>query len=221
MRSLFDPLVPAGIAVAATRAEVETALFPEEELAVSLAVEGRRREFATGRACARDALALLGLPSQPIGVGTTGAPRWPDGVVGSITHCRGCRAAAVGWAGDFAAIGIDAEPNQRLTGEALRAISLPVEFERVRQLQWEAPGVCWDRLLFSAKEAVYKVWSPLTGAKLGFEDAAIAFDPDGGFSARLRKAWPGGGPTVLRGRWSTGGGLVATAIAFPVPDCPG
>ncbi len=220
MRSLLDPLVPAGVAVVATRTEVEAALFPEEELAVSRAVEVRRREFTTGRACAREALARLDLPPQAIGVGAAGAPRWPDGVVGSITHCRGCRGAAVGRAEDFAAIGIDAEPDQSLSGGTLRAISLPVERERVRQLRWQAPGVSWDRLLFSAKESVYKVWSPLTGTKLGFGDAEIAFDPTAGsFLVRLRMAWPAGGPPVLRGRWSAGGGLVATAIALPTPGC--
>ena len=129
MRSLFDPLLPPGIAVAATRVEIEATLFPEEEIAVSRAVEGRRREFATGRACARQALAQLGLPPRPIGVATTGAPRWPEGVVGSITHCHCCRAAAVGWETDFGAVGIDAEPNHRLPGGTLRAISLPIELE--------------------------------------------------------------------------------------------
>jgi 4'-phosphopantetheinyl transferase EntD len=222
MQSLFDPLLPIGTAVVATRAEVETGLFPDEELAVSRAVEGRRREFTTGRACAREALARLGLARTSVPVGEAGAPRWPQGAVGSITHCHGCRAAAVGRAEDFAAIGIDAEPNQRLSGEALRAIALPVELERVRQLQWQAPGVCWDRLLFSAKESVYKVWFPLTESKLGFEDAEIVFAlKAGSFFARLRRPGPasGGGPPVLRGRWSVDGGLVATAIALPVPAC--
>jgi 4'-phosphopantetheinyl transferase EntD len=221
MRSLFDPLLPVEVAVVTAWTEVETALFPEEELAVSRAVEGRRREFATGRACAREALVRLNLPPQAIGVRDTGAPRWPDGVVGSLTHCRGLRAAAVARAADFGAIGIDGEPNQALSAEALRAIGLPVELERVRQLRWQAPGICWDRLLFSAKESVYKVWSPLTGAKLGFEDAEIAFDPSAGsFFARLRKpgSAKGGVPPVLRGRWAAGGGLVATAIALPAPD---
>jgi 4'-phosphopantetheinyl transferase EntD len=218
VRSLFDPLRPAGVCLVASRAEIEAALFPDEELAIEGAVEGRRREFTTGRACAREALARLGLQPRAIGVGAAGAPRWPDGVVGSITHCCGCRAVAVGWAADFDAIGIDAEPSQRLPTGTLRAIALPVELERVRHLQRQEPGICWDRLLFSAKESVYKVWSPLAGAKLGFEEAEIAFDLEAGrFSARLRKAWPAGGPPILRGRWSAGGGLVATAIVLPTP----
>jgi 4'-phosphopantetheinyl transferase EntD len=217
----LELLVPADVAVVASRTDVEAPLFPVEEAALCQAVATRRREFTTGRACAREALARLGLAPESIPVGEAGAPRWPEGVVGSITHCRGCRAAAVGRTADFAAIGIDAEPNRRLPAGTLRAIALPVELERVRQLQWQAPGICWDRLLFSAKESVYKVWFPLAGARLGFEDAEVAFEPSARrFSVRLRKPFParGGGPSSLWGRWSAEGGLVVTAIVLPTPD---
>ncbi len=138
--------------------------------------------------------------------------------MGSITHCLGFRAAAVGRVADFAAIGIDAEPNQRLPAGTLAAIALPVERERVRQLLRDAPGTCWDRLLFSVKESIYKAWFPLTRAKLGFEDADVAFDPQAGsFSARLRVPGPtpAEGQPVLSGRWSLGGGILATAIVLP------
>jgi 4'-phosphopantetheinyl transferase EntD len=217
-RSPLDLLVPKGVAVAVARAEVEVPLFPEEETALRRAVEGRRREFRTGRACAREALARLGLELQAIPAGADGSPRWPPGVVGSITHCRGCRAAAVGRATDFDAIGMDAEPHQRLPGGVLRAVALPVELERVGWLLRKAPGPPWDRLLFVVKEATYKAWFPLTGTKLGFEDAEVAFDPAGStFSVGLRVPCPERGEErpVLRGRWGTGGGIVAAAIALP------
>jgi len=42
-----------------------------------------------------------------------------------------------------------------------------------------APGVCWDRLLFSAKESAYKAWFPLTGRPLRFHDAAVTLGQDG------------------------------------------
>ena len=63
-------------------------LFPAEEAVIADAVDRRRREFATARACARAALAKLGVPAAPIVPGSRGAPQWPPGVVGSITHCR-------------------------------------------------------------------------------------------------------------------------------------
>ena len=46
--------------------------------------------------------------------------------------------------------------------------------------------VHWDRVLFSAKESIYKAWFPLTGRWLGFEEASLSIDPAAGtFAARL------------------------------------
>lgn len=46
--------------------------------------------------------------SHPVLTGEGGAPAWPDGVVGSMTHCDGYRAAAVANAGEVRGVGIDA-----------------------------------------------------------------------------------------------------------------
>jgi len=214
---LLAGLLPRGISVAETRAEIEAPLFCEEERALRFAVEGRRREFVTGRACAREALAQLGLPARAVPADASRAPCWPTGVVGSITHCSGYRAAAVGRAVDFDAVGVDAEPNLRLPGGVLEAIALPVERERVAQLLRDAAGPCWDRLLFSVKEAVFKAWFPMTGTKLDFRDAEIGFETSGRFSVRLRAPHraPGGDSPGLSGRWGVANGLLATAIALP------
>jgi hypothetical protein len=71
-------------------------LFPEEEKIIAHAVEARRREFATVRVCARACLARLGYAQVPILPGVGGTPTWPAGVQGSMTHCAGYAAAAVG-----------------------------------------------------------------------------------------------------------------------------
>lgn len=63
-------------------------LCPEEAAAVACSVEKRRREFAAVRVCARSAMTALGLPPQSVLPGERGAPRWPDGFVGSMTHCE-------------------------------------------------------------------------------------------------------------------------------------
>src|SRR5437868_12446432 len=107
---MIERIVTAGVATSAVYDDPPGAvLFPEEEPAVAKAVDKRRREFTTVRWCAREALAGLGMPPVPIMRGEKGAPRWPDGVVGSMTHCDGYRAAAVAKARDIAALGIDAE----------------------------------------------------------------------------------------------------------------
>ena len=109
-------------------------LFPAEEALIARAVQKRRSEFATGRRCARDALGALGLAPAPILPGQGGAPQWPSGVVGSITHCAGYRAAAVARASEVITIGLDAEPAQPLPGEVLGLVALPDERDRLRDL---------------------------------------------------------------------------------------
>ncbi len=194
------------------------ALFPAEEALLPRAVDKRRLEFATGRDCAHRALAALGVVPAPILRGERGAPLWPAGVVGSITHCAGYRAAAVARASDVLSIGLDAEPAEALPDGVLERISLPAERTRLRDLTAAAPGICWDRLLFSAKETTYKAWSPLTGRWLGFEDADITIRAaDGTFEARLLvPATLCGSPLAgFAGRWLASDGLILTAIVLP------
>ncbi|MFG2908740.1 4'-phosphopantetheinyl transferase [Kitasatospora sp. NPDC048286] len=194
----------------------EARLEPEEEAIIARAVDKRRREFTTVRHCARAALTRLGVPYQPLVPGLRGAPSWPDGVVGSLTHCDGFRAAAVARAGTLASVGIDAEPALPLPEGVQEAIALPVEQQRLAKLAAEHPGVPWDRILFSAKESVYKAWFPLTLLFLDFSEAELDLSPDGTFSARLLVP----GPVVdgrridgFDGRWAVRNGLLATAIA--------
>src|SRR5690606_3948746 len=56
----------------------------------------RQSEFLAGRLCAREALACLTQQRSIPAVGEDGAPQWPAGVVGSITHGAGLALAVVG-----------------------------------------------------------------------------------------------------------------------------
>jgi len=205
--------------VRATRGDLDAALFPEEEALVERAVAKRRREFTTARACAREALAALGLPAQPILSGPKGEPLWPAGIVGAITHCDGYRACALARSNELGSIGVDAEPHLPLPKGLLGDIALPEEREHLGELARQAPLTHWDRLLFSIKESVYKAWFPLTGRWLGFEDAVVEIDLDEqSFSARLLVPGPvmdGRELNGFRGRWLADGGLVMAAIALP------
>jgi 4'-phosphopantetheinyl transferase EntD len=213
-------ILPPAVASAETFGDISDAvLFPEEEAIIARAVDKRRREFTAARACARTALAKLGYQPAPILPGERGAPQWPAGVVGSITHCRGYRASAVARAEDVLALGIDAEPNDPVPDGVLDAVASTGEQAGLTALTVAAPGVCWDRLLFSAKEAVYKAWFPLTRRWLGFGDASVSFDPaHGTFTARLHVTGPALAGTPLdrfTGRWAARDGLIATAVALP------
>ncbi|MFA5708946.1 4'-phosphopantetheinyl transferase [Mycolicibacterium sp.] len=193
--------------------------LPEEEPLVATSVAKRRNEFVTVRHCARLALSDLGVGPAPILKGPKGEPRWPDGVVGSLTHCEGYRGAVVGSSTTVRSVGIDAEPHDVLPDGVLGAISLGVERTEISALPG---GLHWDRILFCAKEATYKAWFPLTERWLGFEDAHISFDVDasgraGGFTSRILidPAAKSGPPlTTLRGRWSVTDGLALTAIVL-------
>jgi 4'-phosphopantetheinyl transferase EntD len=213
---LITELLPTSVASAdATEDFPDAALWPGEQAAVVRACERRRREFATARACARAALARLGIEPAAIVPDRRGAPMWPPGIVGSITHCEGYRAAAVARGSELMTIGIDAEPNEPLPDGVLRLMALAEERTHLSRLAAERPDVCWDRLLFSAKEAVYKAWFPLTHRWLGFEQALVTLDPDTGtFSAHLRGVASAGRITRVPGRWLVRDGLALTATAI-------
>ncbi|OBH02301.1 4'-phosphopantetheinyl transferase [Mycobacterium sp. E2699] len=195
--------------------------LPEEEPLIAKSVAKRRNEFITARHCARVAMSELGIPPVPILKGDKGQPCWPDGVVGSLTHCTGYRGAVVGRAPAVRSVGIDAEPHDVLPDGVLGAIALDEERHEIAALP---DGLHWDRILFCAKEATYKAWFPLTERWLGFEDAHIVFDldPPGGrtsgvFVSKILvdgTALSGPPLTSLRGRWSVERGLVLTGIVL-------
>jgi 4'-phosphopantetheinyl transferase EntD len=217
---MIEKLMPAGVASRDTFTDApESTMFPEEAERVAKAVDKRRREFATVRHCARQAFAELGIPPAPLLNGERGAPQWPAGVVGSMTHCAGYRAAVVAHDTDIHTLGIDAEPHGPLPEGVLGVISRDEEKEHLEGLKAADSEVHWDRMLFCAKETVYKAWYPLTQKWLGFEEASITLDPSGTFVAKLMVP----GPVVageqldgFSGRWIVGDGLVITAIAIPV-----
>jgi enterobactin synthetase component D / holo-[acyl-carrier protein] synthase len=216
---LSDLLPPATAVAEAFGDEVAGPLFPEEEALVAAAVAKRRAEFATSRRLARAALATLGIPAQPVLSGPNREPLWPAGIAGSITHCEGYRAAVAARQQDLVSVGIDAEPHAPLPDGVLGVVALAQEKSRLAALAAADPGRCWDRLLFCAKESVYKAWFPLARRWLGFSDADITIDPaTATFTAALLVPGPGYGPgtlTAFAGRFSVENGLILTAVSVP------
>jgi 4'-phosphopantetheinyl transferase EntD len=211
---MLADLLPSTVSVVETVTELaEADRFEVEARVVERAVAKRRDEFFSGRACARAALRGLGVPAGPIPPGPRGAPEWPAGVVGSITHCDGYRGAAVAWRRDVLTIGVDGEPDRPVPGDVLELVALDTEQAMVRDLLATRPGPCWDKLLFCAKEAVYKAWFPLMRTWLDFSAARITIDPSRGtFDAELLVPSP---VPRFTGRWCATGGLLLTAIVVP------
>jgi 4'-phosphopantetheinyl transferase EntD len=219
---MLERLLPSGVVVdeafddeAVDRAAL-TELFPAEAAAVRSAAPGRRREFATVRHCARRALGELGFAPAPILPGESGRPTWPEGVIGSMTHCVGYRGAAVTRANVLAGLGIDAEPHLALPEEIVDLVIRPEEQELIATLP---AGVHWDRVVFSIKESIFKAWNPLTLRWLDFHDALVRCTEDGTYSADLllppTEHWV---PTRVEGGWLVADGLILSSAVLSAED---
>jgi 4'-phosphopantetheinyl transferase EntD len=175
MLTRLETILPPGAVAVEGGDEVPGAcLLPEEAAVLGPVVDARRREFTSARTCARRALARLGLSSVPILPGPNREPLWPGGVVGSITHCAGYCAAAVASNSVLSTLGIDAEVHDALPEEVRNVVLL--EEERCWLRTRRTDSIHWDRVLFSAKESLYKAWFPMTGRWLDFTEALVTVD---------------------------------------------
>jgi len=148
-------------------------LHPEERVHVVQSVEKRRREFALGRACARAALAGLGHGEAVIAKCGDGAPVWPVGIVGSITHTKDYAAAVAGESRRFGGVGIDAERKGGVTAQLWPRLFTLTEQDTLRA---QPDPSFAATLFFSAKEASFKAWG-LKGAPV-FREIEIALNQD-------------------------------------------
>jgi 4'-phosphopantetheinyl transferase EntD len=194
----------------AEAADYDAPLHPLEARSVMRAVTSRRREFAAGRACARRALAGLGHPEGAIPVGARREPIWPPGIVGSITHTEGYCAAVTARAEQYRGLGIDAEQRRPVDSRTVAQFMTVAEMTRIPIVD-DTP---LPLLVFSAKEAFYKVFSPLFGTWLDYRDAEVSFDLDRGrFSVSLIGGQPL--PDALDCRFAVTPVHVFTAVLLP------
>lgn len=206
------PAMPPGVVSRGSReflslSKASNALVDREFESIARAVPLRIREFATGRLLAREALAAVGGPTVALPSGPDRRPLWPTGFVGSITHCSGLCAAVVASSGDLAGIGVDAEPHGPLPNGVLSAVARPAELEQIGRLP---PGLAWDRVLWSAKESVFKSVFPTDGRWRDFLDVEVILRADGDFCARSVNEFS---LPAVTGRWRVEDGLV-TALCW-------
>jgi 4'-phosphopantetheinyl transferase EntD len=192
---------------------VHGGLLKAEQEAVEGAAQTRIEQFTAGRVCSRIALGRLGVASTtPVLRGEDRAPIWPPGFVGTISHTDAWCAAAVARAEDVRSIGIDLEPATPLKESLWRRVCTPKERDWLHELP--APGLT-GKILFSAKESVYKCQYPITMKFLGFHAVEVEID-EGSFRAVFQQQsgefQPG---DVMSGRYLVEEGLVATACELP------
>ena len=177
----------------------------------------RRDDFARGRSSARTALRALGVADVPVLRDPAGAPCWPPGVVGSITHCDGFAAAVVGGSATFTSLAIDAERDDKLPEGVSDMVLDPVERCHVARLQMlSADGPNLDTLIFCIKEAVYKLSYPICKSWVDFQDVSVRLDlVHGSYIAHLRRgAARDIMPPVLSGLWTAENGLLLVFLGL-------
>lgn len=203
---LLRPLLPEIVLVAETdpRLADVRALVPEEMRAVEQAVEGRQREYAAGRIIARRLLAELGVACPALTTNPDRTPRFPPASVGSISHCATLCVAAVAPAPAVVWLGVDVEPSEPLPG----CVGEMIGSQRERRLSRLANSRVGERILFSAKEAVFKAIFPHVHQIMEFSDVDLVVEPGGAFFAKTHWGLP------IAGRWCIAGGHIGTAVVL-------
>lgn len=189
---------------------------PEEEAALARAVPARRREFRAGRAVAREAMRALGVEPVAVPAAPDRAPLWPQGIVGSISHCRDLCAAALGRRADgFVSIGLDIEPAEALDPDLVSTICVDEERDWLAAMPEAERGIL-ARTIFSAKECAYKCQYTLSRQLLDFHAMTIRIDAEGRrFVAEFNAtAGPFATGDRLDGRFSIDAGHIVTGMAL-------
>jgi 4'-phosphopantetheinyl transferase EntD len=168
-QSAIDTLALPGVAVGHRLISPgdEHALLKEEAPALAASVVKVRRASGAARIVARQLLTQLGYANCALPKGPAGAPVWPAGIVGSLAHDSRVAVAAVGMRADVGALGIDVEPAECLPSELLDLVVTPQERLNL------GDDVYRGRLLFVAKEAVYKAIHPLDQTFLEHHDVEV------------------------------------------------
>jgi 4'-phosphopantetheinyl transferase EntD len=146
----------------------EYALLPQEVAAFAASVVRVRRASGAARMVARQLLAQVGMAGCALPKSSSGAPIWPAGIVGSLAHDSRLAVAAIAPRCDFAALGIDVEPAEALPFELVDLVVTPQERAEMGNDPYNG------RLLFAAKEAVYKAVYPLDQTFLDHHDVQIS-----------------------------------------------
>ena len=168
-------------------------LSEEHAVAESCDSQKRRAEFTMGRIYAHWALSRFGLESEPILRNhETREPCWPDSVRGSITHSAGFAAVAVGFKKEIKGVGIDLESYSRLVDFKIRRhVCVDSELEWLESLPNKQANRAL-RIIFSAKESIFKCIYPGTKTYLSFKDAAVSVnETEKNFSFIIFKSFPG------------------------------
>lgn len=194
-------LGPGLVLESSTDEDVQELLALERDAAIDWAPQ-RRAQFAQGRACAHRGLRRLGSEFVPILSDANGAPIWPSGFVGSISHKRRYCVVIVGRSREFLGVGLDLDRDDRLKeeSEALsRVCCSDSERSQVESLLRRARSpATW---FLSAKEAFYKLHYSTSGESIRWDEIVVSFEGDRFVVGRLGTSLAEGGVVHRSGGW--------------------
>ena len=148
-----------------------------EQPFVKKAVEKRRREFSAGRTCARQALRELGCADAPIVHNQNGAPLWPTGIVGSITHSNTYAAAVAAKSLRACGLGIDMETVSRVSPAiAGKILTEPEQACLQQQPNPQLSSACW-RCISAPRKPYINACTPCFNAVSGLKMLALNVPP--------------------------------------------
>src|SRR6202789_3916707 len=158
--------LPSGCSFAGGGHDVPGNLTPAEARLVSASVEKRVVDFRAAIFYARSALAGLGHPPAEILAGSQREPRWPTGIIGSISHCAGYCGAVAARANHLKFIGLEIELSGPLELDLVHYVCTKLDVENNRDFD----QTIMPKIIFCVKESVYKAYFPQTKCYLDFLD---------------------------------------------------
>ena len=110
----------------------------------------------------------MGVFAAPLERLPSGAPKWPPEIIGSLAHDDVYAVAAVARKKPLVGLGVDIEPAEPLPADLIEFVLLGDERRYA--------GTVAGRLVFVAKEAVFKAINPLDATSLEYADIAVDLD---------------------------------------------
>lgn len=128
----------------------------------------RLADFLAGRVLGRLAVRELADCEVQLPIGEDGAPAWPKGIIGSISHSHGfccCLASNI----ETTALGVDLERIVDDRGaQAIQSVCLSQSERAFLCRQGDGMPLVLMTLIFSAKETIFKAYARVIGRHFGF-----------------------------------------------------
>jgi len=174
-------------------------LSDSEKEVIKNAIPKRAYEFSAGRLCARKCLSYLGVEYVELLKGKFGEPLWPEGYTGSITHHDNVAVAVATRTNITSCIGIDLISKSESL-ENTNLITSNEEFKLIKNVSLDAePGI----LIFSIKESVIKICSPLLQEFIDFRDVSLSLCDQGHLYASMNRL-----NQVIRVQWNVANNFI-------------